>query len=301
MRTKARRGTHALTMAVLTAVVCLTGRVEAQQSGLFPLAPIRRQRVPCDREDPTYKIYKQQYFGYHPTCWRTFPAGWGAPSSEGPNRAKSLKDHPIGSNRELDEDFGPGADDRLNPGAGLGAPRQRQSILSPRLPTDDPFNDPGAGAPGVNPLPPRDTPRRPATPLPDATKPFDDFNRPGASLSPSGTRPQPRSGATDPAPELTAPSGQPAQGSASRSSRDDGDTVLTASGDDEPLLGLADAELARSDEAGSPNDPQSGASASPAAGPSTGVESSPPATPAKPRRRLFGNLFSGLGAGWNRQ
>ena len=48
--------------------------------------------MPCDREDPTYKIYKQQYFGYHPTNWRTFPAGWGCPSSEAPDRAKSLKD-----------------------------------------------------------------------------------------------------------------------------------------------------------------------------------------------------------------
>ena len=84
MRINARRGSHALTLVVLTAAVSLSGRVEAQQTGLFPLAPIRRQRVPCDREDPTYKIYKQQYFGYHPTYWRTFPPGWGCPSTEAP-------------------------------------------------------------------------------------------------------------------------------------------------------------------------------------------------------------------------
>ena len=194
MRTKARRGTHALTMAVLTAVVCLSGRVEAQQSGLFPLAPIRRQRVPCDREDPTYKIYKQQYFGYHPTCWRTFPAGWGAPSNEAPNRAKSLQEFPVG--RQMDEDLGSGGEDRTNPAAEEFMPRRRPSVLAPRLPNVDPF-DPDAGAPGVNPLPGPNTPRRRANPLPDATSPFDEFNRPGASLSPSGTRPQPRSGATD--------------------------------------------------------------------------------------------------------
>ena len=38
--------------------------------------------MPCDQEDPIYKIYKHQYFGYHPTCWRQFPTGWGCPSPE---------------------------------------------------------------------------------------------------------------------------------------------------------------------------------------------------------------------------
>src|SRR5262245_41811807 len=66
MRSNSRRVAHALTMVVLTAAVSLSGRAEAQQTGMFPLAPIRRQRVPCNQEDPTYKIYKQQYFGYHP-------------------------------------------------------------------------------------------------------------------------------------------------------------------------------------------------------------------------------------------
>ena len=36
MRTNARRGSHALTMVVLTAAVSLSGRVEAQQTGSFP-------------------------------------------------------------------------------------------------------------------------------------------------------------------------------------------------------------------------------------------------------------------------
>src|SRR5690348_16566394 len=72
MRTHSRRRGHALAMVVLTAAVGFGGHAEAQQTGLFPQAPIRRQRVPCDQEDLTYKIYKHQYFGYHPTCWRSF-------------------------------------------------------------------------------------------------------------------------------------------------------------------------------------------------------------------------------------
>jgi hypothetical protein len=46
--------------------------VEAQTQ-LFPLAPIQRQRVPCPMEDPVYGQYRQQYFGYFPTCWRYCP------------------------------------------------------------------------------------------------------------------------------------------------------------------------------------------------------------------------------------
>ncbi|MHC5543662.1 hypothetical protein ACYOEI_36010, partial [Singulisphaera rosea] len=64
---------------------------EAQQSGLFPLAPIRRERVPCAAEDPVYGMYRKEYFGYHPTCWRKFPAGWGCPSPEAPNVEQAFR------------------------------------------------------------------------------------------------------------------------------------------------------------------------------------------------------------------
>ena len=62
----------------------------AQQTGLFPLAPIRRERVPCPMEDPVYGLYRSQYYGYFPTCWRRFPPGWGCPSPEAPNPAQSF-------------------------------------------------------------------------------------------------------------------------------------------------------------------------------------------------------------------
>ena len=51
--------------------------------------------MPCDQEDPIYKTYKHQYFGYHPTCWRQFPAGWGCPSPAGPDREASFKKYPF--------------------------------------------------------------------------------------------------------------------------------------------------------------------------------------------------------------
>ena len=66
----------------------------AQQSGMFPLAPIQRERVPCPLEDPVYGLYRHEYFGYHPTCWRRFPAGWGCPTPEAPDVTAAFLAHP---------------------------------------------------------------------------------------------------------------------------------------------------------------------------------------------------------------
>ena len=97
MRTKSRSRGRGLVLAVLTLIVSMPELARAQQSGLFPLAPIKRQRVPCDQEDPVYKIYKEKYFGYHPTCWRPFPTGWGCPSPEKPDVEKSFRERKLGT------------------------------------------------------------------------------------------------------------------------------------------------------------------------------------------------------------
>ena len=96
MRINSRIRGRVLVLAALIVVVSLPELARAQQTGLFPLAPIKRQRVPCDQEDPIYKTYKHQYFGYHPTCWRQFPTGWGCPSPAAPDREASFKEFPFG-------------------------------------------------------------------------------------------------------------------------------------------------------------------------------------------------------------
>ena len=96
MRTKSRIRGRGLVLAVLTLIIGVPELARAQQSGLFPLSPINRQRVPCDQEDPVYKIYKQKYFGYHPTCWRPFPTGWGCPSPEKPDVEKAFRERKRG-------------------------------------------------------------------------------------------------------------------------------------------------------------------------------------------------------------
>jgi hypothetical protein len=280
-------------MVVLTGAVSLSGRVEAQQTGLFPLAPIRRQRVPCDQEDPNFKIYKQQYFGYHPQCWRPFPAGWGCPSSEAPNREQSFRDLPPG-NMPDEEAAELGPDDR-------GAPPVRRTPEIPNLPRErDPFtpDDPAGGMPNANPLPRNNPPR---TAPPRADDPFRDLNNPGASLAPSRSRSLPRSAPAIPdesAPELAAPAASPARGSASlRSARGGADSDDPGTDDQGPALGLSDSDIERSDAA-SALDAQPEV---PAAGSPSEVLAAAAAPSAQPRRRIFGNLFSGIGSNWLRR
>lgn len=297
MRTNSRMGAHALTLVVLTGAVSLSGRVEAQQTGLFPLAPIRRQRVPCDQEDPTYKIYKHQYFGYHPTCWRTFPAGWGCPSAEAPNLAESLRQTPAGNAPEAPGPLPPGEEDR-------GAPPPRRPVGPPELPRGerDPFatDGPAGGVPNANPLPRGNPAPRPTVPGTDED-PFRTMNPRGASVSPSRSRAPSRSAPASPdedAPELSAPARQPAQGSAARSGSGDANGDDPAAESQGPLLGLADSDIVRSDASVADDAP---AEAAPAGSTSSAATpAAAPATQPRPRRRIFGNLFSSLGSSWNR-
>ena len=167
MRTNWTSGARAIGLTVLALVVSLSERAQAQQSGMFPLAPIRRERPPCANEDPVYKLYKQQYFGYHPTYWRKFPTGWGAPSQEAPDKEKSFREQPLGKPPELGEG-GPGlGEEEIGPVPGGGRP------AAPTLPEGrrSPF-EMDNGGPGPIPLPGGNPPPRPATPR-DAS-PFND-------------------------------------------------------------------------------------------------------------------------------
>jgi hypothetical protein len=93
------------------------------------------------------------------------------------------------------------------------------------------------------------------------------------------------------APELSAPAGQPAEGSASRSGLGDRDDGAVTAGDDGPLLGLPDPSLASADDSGT----QAVASAAAATGSASSSIAAAPAQTTPPRRRFFGNLFSSLG------
>jgi hypothetical protein len=284
MRTHSRSRGRVLILAALTLVAGLPELARAQQTGLFPLHSIKRQRVPCDQEDPIYKAYKTQYFGYHPTCWRTFPAGWGCPSPEAPDKNKSFQELPLASGERSD------TPDENEPDAGAmpGQPGANRPNLPPlqggaRSPfeTDDPAAAPRnpRGAPNPLPTPPGD--------------PFE-LDKPDAPAAPRTGQGRPANpGSASNGPELTAPaeSAPPTQG-ARTSSNDNADDPRN-NADDGPVLALPKVNLPAIDDSGvpfgtlPPTPPASTANAD--------------AGTAAPRRGLLSGFFSNLGLNWVRR
>ncbi len=287
MRTNSRIRGRALVLAVLTLVVSLSERAQAQQGGLFPLAPIRRERPPCQNEDPVYKYYKQQYFGYHPTYWRRFPAGWGVPSQEAPDKEKSFREQPLGNPPERGEGE-PGLG-----GAGVGLPPAGGRPAMPNVPEErSPFDMENEG-PGANPQPRGNQAPQPAPPR-TGRSPFDDQ---GAAI-PSRRSPRTRPTAPtlgDEAPELTAPATQPEQDSAARSSGDGADDAV-ARGNDVPLLAIDDIDISRSANVGSLFDSDPIQPTAPAT-----TSNSTSTTQPAPRRGFISSLFGGLATNWFRR
>lgn len=271
MRTQSRSRlgwSAAWALAVVAGAPTLT---RAQQTGLFPLKPIVRERVPCPNEDPVYKVYRQQYFGYHPTLWRKFPAGWGMPSPEAPNAAREFK--------ILPRDQPPEPPPSMDGGAEPDQPGPRGNAM----PNDGGANPaaPGAVDPRQIPLPSGerspfelDTPKDGKPPLqaPPRTSPPDG---PNASV-PDATGP-----ALPPATESV----KPAPGTATAPSADR--NVETV----EPLLSLPDPTV----PAGTGG--SGGQAASQPAQPlPAGPEVEPTGSPfqAPKRTSLLGNLMNGL-------
>ena len=196
--------------------------VEAQQSGLFPNAPINRERVPCPHEDPVYRLYRHQYFGYHPTCWRRFPEGWGCPSPEAPNVAQAFRDQPRDAPPVLppddegdlpgdlpgDEAGGPRADARdAPPPAGRHPQPLRPGRAGARAATGDrtrcfpsprPFVFPIPAAPGSDaPTAPGDTTAPAGVPPPILDRAYRNYPRPRPPMPRSHPRPGSRTGGPD--------------------------------------------------------------------------------------------------------
>ncbi len=282
MRTNSKIRGCGLVLAVLTLIVSMPELARAQQSGLFPLAPIKRQRVPCDQEDPVYKVYKEKYFGYHPPCWRPFPSGWGCPSPEKPDVEKAFKElklgaggtAPSGETAEMPEGEQP-----------LGQPDIPALPGRERSPFDTPV-PPGGDRP-ANPAAPRQEQRQPASPF-DSPEP----NPPGnPAAAPRAGRAQPASPLTgEGGPELSAPE-QPVRlegTQASRSPRDD----------DGPLLSVGAITVPPVTSADDPFGAQPAQS-----GPTTTDVAATQPVPAgsAPRRGFLSGLFNNLGLNWIRR
>lgn len=183
MHTRAGRWERSQAAWVVAGILAMPAIAEAQ---LFPNLPTRkRERVDCAHENPAFRAYRHEYYGYYPTCWRRFPPGWGCPSPEAPNWPEELIRAP------LDESLAtPGAGQAPASAGALDRDGQRPRDLPggaeiPPLPRDErsPFNL-DLGAPAVP--PPLDldrrAPRRPAEP--GAVPPSLDRDPPAPGLPP---------------------------------------------------------------------------------------------------------------------
>jgi hypothetical protein len=188
LKLKRRKWASSPAVWAVALVVGAPALVQAQTQ-LFPLAPIQRPRVPCPLEDPVYGMYRQQYWGYFPTCWRAFPPGWGCPSPESPDVARHFQDRP----------------------------REKLPVIPPE--GQDLMPLPGGPGPGEE-QPPGGPRGRTAPPLPPAERsPFEIDTAPRPA-PPGGTTTPPPGGGNPPvvppgASLLERPQGLPAPGSAS--------------------------------------------------------------------------------------
>jgi hypothetical protein len=293
MRTNSRSRGLGLVLAALTMVVSLPELARAQQTGLFPLAPIRRQRVPCDQEDPIYKTYKQRYFGYHPTCWDQFPAGWGCPSRYGPDKAKSFKEFPPTVGERLEPGLEGEPAEGMQPLPGATRPPERPPLPSGgRSPFDEPTD---TDRPGTAPR----NPRGGQAPLP--TPPGDpfDLDKPAAPAAPQPGQGRPAApGAANNGPELSAPADQPGSTHGARSSQNESADEPTDRDGMGPVLALPRVNLPPVDDPGVPFGTQP---PTPPADVASSVNSTPAANNSTPRRGFLSGLFSNLGLNWARR
>ena len=181
MRTKARRGAHALTMAVLTAAVSLSGawRPSSPGSSRWRRSGVNGCRA-TGKTRPTRSTSSSISAITPPAGGRSRPGG--------DARATRLRTgrNPCRNSRSAPDGRGPRVRRRGSYRSGCGRimPRRRPSVLAPRLRMSIPF-DPDAGPPDANPLPRPNTPRRPSQPAAgcDAVRSMTSTD-PGASLSP---------------------------------------------------------------------------------------------------------------------
>ncbi len=272
MRTNSSSRGAGLILTALAVVIFAPEWASAQQTGLFPLAPIRRQRTPVGQEDPVYKEYRHKFYGYHPTCWHKFPDGWGCPNKEAPDRAKSFREMPLG------KPVGSGEAVPRDEGQMDGEAPEPVRPAIPAVPGTDrsPFTPPDGAAGGNRTRPAIDDP----------------FNIPEETPTPGGARPRTPGTAgvppaLDPAPPV-APGGANPGPRASRDSAPEADSTVE---DEGPVLALPRITSPPAED-GAVFDP--GATRVPTAQPIA-------ATPPPARRGIISGFLSSLGSSWIRR
>ncbi len=153
-------------LAVLTFMAMLGAFPTLSWGQLLPNYSLRNHtRTPCPEESPAIKMYRTEYFGYHPTCWRKFPSGWGCPNPEAPNSAASFADRKR---------------DRPNPTSDGSGDLPADNGDLPEMPIDQPGSR----------MQERNTPTLPPIPGGGGRSPFDLDTNPTTPRGPAGNSPR---------------------------------------------------------------------------------------------------------------
>ena len=259
-------------VCALALIVGVPAVAHAQQTGLFPLHPIRRERVPCPAEDPVYRLHREQYYGYFPTCWRRFPPGWGCLSPEAPNADASFRAIPR-SNPPAQ--YGEEPDESAAPDQGDRGPRPRGAA-----PADTPTPLP-APPPGGRNLFDLENPKPANPPAPNPP----DIKQPAAPENPNNP--------TNRSTPSSKPSAAGAQAIAPEVGLAPREASPGAAGPIEPLLALPEPPAAAAPPSPAVNpvpsaDAAAGAMSDPGPQPTAQPEQAPQ------RRSLLGSLFGNL-------
>ena len=229
MRTNSRSRGRGLILAVLTVVVSLPELARAQQTGLFPLAPIRQAAGPVRPGRSDLQDLQASVFRLSSHVLAAVPGRLGMPEPRGPDREKSFKEFPLGDRRRerADRDAA-GAEDRdaargdrpaeAQPSAGARSVRRSMSrtgrATTPAAPR---------GAAGTA------RRRRRAIRF--------ELDEPEAAGRTAAAPARPAAAATPPAasngPELSAPAEQPARSRGSARSRNESRDEATDDRDDD--------------------------------------------------------------------
>lgn len=140
------------------AIAMIVGLPAIADAQLFPNLNVRRQRPACVQEPPFNAHVRRDYFGYYPTCWSRFPAGWACPcpNPELPDPTAEFRVRP----RSAAPALGPETDPDAAPGAAPTAPGDaRDEAELPAMPNTgrSPFDNDNP-VPGARPTAPDATP-----------------------------------------------------------------------------------------------------------------------------------------------
>ena len=192
---RSRRSPWMLGLFGLLLLAFLPELASAQPNALFPEIYIKRKRPCPEQENPQYRMIREQFYGYYPTCWRKFPEGWGCQSADAPNWKASLDKQKldIPDGMEAAENAPDQNAERPDP-FGRGRPKPADEGNQPAMP--EPPDEPESLFPETNPTsgPPADggiPTGNPGLVKPPATNPDDPFKRAGsrAALDPAGNYP----------------------------------------------------------------------------------------------------------------